>query len=334
MRIALDAMGGDHAPRETVHGALRAVADDPQIHVTLIGLEEQIHGELDAAGKSDDGRIDVVHASEVIESHESPADALRKKRDSSVLKCFQLCQTGEADAMVSAGNTGAVVGAATFVWRLIPGVRKTGIAVALGTRDKHTVVCDVGANIHCKPLHLLHYGMMASLYSERVLGHEKPRVALLNIGTEDVKGNQLVKETHELFERAQFNFVGHVEGTDVFTDKADVIVCEGFVGNVVLKVCEGLSEAMHDSFDEIIGAHIGEMDATSAAFAQLVNRFRKATDYAEVGGAALLGRRHRRRRHPRADRAAQAQARGAHPCADELGTGAAGRGTWPGVPGA
>ena len=289
MLIALDAMGGDLAPVETVRGALRALRDRDDIGVVLVGREADIQRELETAGQADVAdRLSIVHAEHVIEGHEHESrQALRKKRDSSTIKAFQLVAEGRADAVVSAGNTGAAVGAGTLLWRLIPGIYKAGIAVALGTRDRHTVLVDVGANIHCKPVHLLHYGMMASIYSEKVLGHAEPRVALLNIGTEDGKGNELIKETRELFEDAPFNYIGHVEGNDIFAHSADVIVCEGFLGNVVLKTSEGLSETMHRRFEEIVGQYVDP--AKHPRIAKHVEQFRQATDYAEIGGAPLLG---------------------------------------------
>jgi phosphate acyltransferase len=277
-------MGGDHAPREVVQGALRALESDADLHVTLVGREEVIAAEL--GGAYDPKRLAVLHAAEVIDCNESPADALRKKRDSSVVRGMKLVAERQADAFVSAGSTGAAVGAATLILRLIPGVLKAGIAVVWGSRDRYTMLTDVGANVYCKPIHLLHYGTMASVYAERVLGVARPRVALLNIGTEEAKGNDLVKETRELFEHAPFNFIGHVEGNDLFEHRADVVVCEGFVGNVVLKVIEGLSEFLHSSLENLVEPTIG---AKTAGAHELVSRFKTIGDYAEVGGAPLLG---------------------------------------------
>ena len=289
MRVALDAMGGDHAPHEVVSGALRSLKKDTDLEVLLVGREAEIRAVLDAANAATDilSRAHILHAEEVVGCDESPVEALRRKKDNSIVKAFATVMKGEADAVVSAGNTGAVVGAATLMWKLVPGVRRAGIAVALGSKDQHTVVIDVGANIHCKPRHLLHYGMMASIYAEYVLNHETPKIALLNIGTEEGKGNELIRETRQLFEGAPLNYIGHVEGNDVFTHKADVIVCEGFVGNVVLKVSEGLAETMHRRFEEIVGDHV-HADKNPEVACHVAS-FRAATDYAEVGGAALLG---------------------------------------------
>lgn len=286
VRIALDAMGGDHAPRETVHGALRSLDSDAELNVLLVGKKDEIEREL--AGQSYDAqRLTVVHASEVIDCNESPAEGLRKKRDASIVRCFRLVNEGQADAVVGAGSTGACVGGATLMMRLIPGVLKAGIAVNVGTPEKPTMLLDVGANVYCKPIHLLHYGMMGSVYAEKVLGVARPRVALLNIGTEEAKGNDLVKETRELFESAPLNFTGHIEGTDFFNHTADVIVCEGFVGNVVLKVIEGLAENLHAKLEDIVATSLET--TTAPATREVLSKFKKIGDYAEVGGAPLLG---------------------------------------------
>lgn len=288
MRIALDAMGGDNAPHEIVMGAVEALKKEADCEVLLVGRQDEIEAVLDAEKPDiDRDRLPILHAEQVIGMDESPVDALRKKRDSSITKALGAVRQGAADAVVSAGNTGAVVGGATLLWKLIPGVRRAGIAVPLGTRGNSSIVIDVGANIHCKPRHLLHYGMMASIYSEHVLGETNPRIALLNIGSEDSKGNTLVKETQQLFEGAPLNFIGHCEGGDIFEKKADVIVCEGFVGNVVLKVSEGLAETMHKQFDEIVGDHVSSHE--NSGMAEHIQKFRRATDYAEIGGGALLG---------------------------------------------
>lgn len=283
MRIALDAMGGDHAPLETVAGALRALDEDADLEVALVGREDVIRRRLDEEGRTSDHRLTVVHAEQVISASDG-VEALRSKRDSSIARAVGLVKTGEAGAVVSAGNTGAVVGSATLTLRMVPGVRRAGIAVALGTRDRFTVLIDVGANIHCRPEDLLNYGVMGAAYAGRVLGATDPRVALLNIGTEEEKGNELVKETKRLFQAAPFNFIGHVEGNDLFAGVADVIVCEGFVGNVVLKTSEGLSERMHQRFEEIVGRIQPDGPA-----GELIHQFRLTTDYAEIGGAVLMG---------------------------------------------
>ncbi|MEE9392243.1 MAG: phosphate acyltransferase PlsX [Planctomycetota bacterium] len=292
MRVAVDAMGGDHAPLEVVRGAIRALTEEAELNVVLVGREAEIRVEIEAAKAEAEfpavgERLSIVHAEQVVGCDENPLEALRKKKDNSIVKSFGLVAEGHADAVVSAGNTGAVVGAATLIWRMIPGIRRAGIAVAVGTKDQHTVLVDVGANVHCKPIHLLHYGIMASIFAELALGHKNPKVALLNIGAEEAKGNPLVKETMQLLTKAPLNFIGSVEGNDIFDHRADVVVCEGFVGNVMLKVSEGLSATLHARFEDIVGKIV--KTHPSPALAEAIADFRRATDYAEIGGAPLLG---------------------------------------------
>lgn len=283
-RIALDAMGGDQAPRETVRGALRAIEVDQDVEVFLVGDEAKIDAEL-KDHEGDTSRLNVVHASQVITGADSPVEALRSKRDASITKAAALVRDGEVHGMVAAGNTGAAVAAATLVIKLIPGVRRPGIAVPLPSPDGHTVLCDAGANIHCKPLHLFHYGIMAAQYARRHLRRDNPSVGLLNIGSEDGKGTGLVKETSALFASSKLNFVGNVEGNEVFSGKCDVIVCEGFVGNVVLKGAEGLL----DVFASRLRTLLTESEGGEAAAVKLVKRFVANMDYAEYGGAPLIG---------------------------------------------
>lgn len=285
-RIALDAMGGDKAPREMVRGALDATGRDPGIEVVLVGDEQGVSAEIDAAGGRRE-RIRIVHASQVVGCGDAPTDALRKA-DSSIKRAAELLRDGAVDGLVAAGNTGAAVAAATVVVGLLPGVRRPGIAVTLPTAGGHTVMCDAGANIHCKPLHLHHYGIMAAQYARKILGKEHPTVGLLNVGSEEGKGTGLVKETAALFGSAHsdLNFVGNVEGNDVFTGRCDVIVCEGFVGNVVLKTAEGLFEVFAARLKDLAGGS----DARRAAEAgDLMARFKTSMDWAEHGGAPLLG---------------------------------------------
>lgn len=286
-RIALDAMGGDRAPEVTVLGACRAVERDPELEVILIGDRDLIEQQL-AGTQTGGDRLHIRHAAEVVAGTESPVEALRAKRDSSVRVATELLRSHEADGLVAAGNTGAVVAAATLFLKMLPGVRRPGIAVTMpAAHGGHTVLCDAGANIHCKPLHLYHYGVMAARYAERMLGRREPSVGLLNIGSEEGKGTSLVRETGELFGGGKLNYVGHIEGNDVFTGHCDVIVCEGFVGNVVLKVSEGLYEAITDRFRELaleVGPQGGEQ-AIGTVFESLKGRM----DWAEYGGAPLLG---------------------------------------------
>ncbi len=291
-RIALDAMGGDQAPRETVRGALEATLADPDLEVVLVGDQKDIERELAHSGMTPQ-RVSITHASQNIGCDESPVKAIRAKPDASIVRAFELVARGEASGLVAAGSTGAAVAAAHFILRLIPGVERAGIAVTFPTRQGgHTVMCDVGANISCKPIHLRDYGIMAAAYAKHVMGRDVPRIGLLNVGSEEAKGNELVKETHKVFAdaRGEFAFIGNVEGNDIFDGSVDVVVCEGFAGNVVLKAAEGLYEAfsglMHDLLSETKAA--GDARVTLAV-GEFLARFKSRMDYAEYGGAPLLG---------------------------------------------
>jgi glycerol-3-phosphate acyltransferase PlsX len=295
MRIALDALGGDHAPVETIAGAVLAVTqgDLTADELVLVGDRERIAAELARDENRGVPGFEIVHAPENIGMDEHPAQALRRKRNSSIVVGARLLKEKSVAGFVSAGNTGAMVGAATLLVGVLPRVRRPGIAVTFTTAGGPCTLIDVGANIHCQPEDLFVYGEMASCYMQGVLGIERPRVGLLNIGEEDGKGVPLVKETRDLFEASSLNFIGNVEGTDVFAGRADVVVCEGFVGNVVLKVSEGLGAFMVELFSGAMMKH-PELNASGAGGAppvwkQVARTVMKKTDYAEYGGAPLLG---------------------------------------------
>ncbi|MEW6742443.1 MAG: phosphate acyltransferase PlsX [Planctomycetota bacterium] len=288
MRIAIDAMGGDHAPSEVLRGVALAIALGhvaPE-HLVLVGDEARLeagmrqHAEL--AG------VPVQHASQVAEMGEKAAGAVRHKRDSSIMRAVELLPAGMAQAMISAGDTAVVVGCAILKLGLLPGVRRPGIAITVHGASGPCVILDVGANIHCKPQHLFQYGFMGALFCKDMHGIENPRIGLLNIGAEESKGNELVRQTHALFESSALNFIGNVEGQDIFSGRCDVIVCEGFVGNVVLKVAEGLGSYVRQAFcaarQEIL-EHSGRPGEVANDLDRLIKRF----DYAEYGGAPLLG---------------------------------------------
>ena len=287
MRVAVDAMGGDRAPEEVVRGALRAASSEPDLDVVLVGDRAVIEQEVSRCnGRMD--RVAIHHCTQVIGMHESPVEALRRKPDASIRVCWELASAKEAGALVSAGNTGAAVG-----WGVIGagrsnvlrGVRRPGIAVAFPTRGEPCVLMDGGANIKAKPVHLYQYAVMANAYSRYILGVDSPRVGLLSVGEEEGKGNALVKETRDLLQRSQLNFVGNVEGRELHSGNCDVIICDGFVGNVILKSCEGLGEFVMDTFDEAVRRHLGPDDALHEA----LEDFWAKLDYAEYGGAPLLG---------------------------------------------
>lgn len=287
MRIAIDAMGGDHAPREIVRGAVQGLsflgADD---EIVLLGKEDVVAAELSALGERD-RRIVIEHTSQVIGMDDVPVEALKQKRDSSIVRMAVMASKKEVDAVISAGNTGACVAACQLRMGKFSGVDRAGIAVVIPSFHGPIVVCDVGANIAPKPFHLLQYAQMAALYSQQLLKVERPRVALLSIGEEEVKGTSLVKEARALIKQdARLNFVGNVEGRDLFRDQADVVICDGFVGNIVLKLTEGLAEGLFKT----IGAEIAaESPDLAPRFRPVVEAIWARHDYAEYGGAPLLG---------------------------------------------
>lgn len=313
-RVALDAMGGDRAPAATVQGAAEALSKDPDLFVLLVGVESEIRRELDRCGGVDPSRYRIVHAAQVVSGGDAASAAVRLK-DNSILRAAQLIASGEADAMVAAGNTGATVAAALFGIGLIPGVRRPGIAVTLPTAAGLAILCDAGANIHPKPLHLFQYGVMASQIARRVLFKDNPRVGLLNVGSEEGKGTDLERETAALFQDGSLNYVGNIEGNDIFNGRVDVVVCDGFVGNVVLKTAEGLYEVMSDRLQGLF-ASLQEIGG-DGRFLQAIGEFRRNMDYADQGGAPLLGVHgvviiSHGRSDPRAIRNALHQAAGVH----------------------
>ena len=287
MRIAVDAMGGDEAPFEIVKGAVDAARVYTGHEIILVGDQERIRNELAAYGATF-GNISVVHASQVVDMNESATVAVRKKVDSSITKSVKLVAEKAADAVVSAGNTGATVAAASLFLRMLKNVKRPGIAVSIPTFHGACMVIDAGSNIQCKPAHLMQYGVMASVFCKYVLNIEKPRVGLLNIGEEDAKGNELVKETFELLSSSQLNFVGNAEGRDVFDGKFDIVVCEGFVGNVLLKFAEGLSISLLTAF--ALEAKNSTLTKLGAWLCKPVcKQLRSKMDYTEYGGVPLLG---------------------------------------------
>lgn len=279
-------MGGDRAPGEVVAGALQAIAAGDVERIVLVGDEQAIAPHL-TQGRPDS--LDIVHASQVVGMNESPAAAVRRKRDSSIVRCLELLKEGAADALVTAGNTGALVAGASMILKTIRGVKRPGIAVDLPTPTGSCLVIDAGANLKAKPLHLYQYGLMGGLFVRRVRGEERPTIGLLSVGAESLKGNDLVKKTREIFERADVEFVGNVEGHDIFLGRASVVVCEGFVGNVLLKVSEGLAAATAVFLRQILERELDAAGAARDALDGVLGRFERWTDYSEYGGAPLLG---------------------------------------------
>ncbi|ARN56385.1 phosphate acyltransferase PlsX [Sedimentisphaera salicampi] len=289
MRVALDVMGGDGAPGVNIEGALLAAKEiEKGDAIYLVGPEEIVKNKLSEfknASKFDN--LEIIHAPEVIGMEEPPVEAIKKKRSSSIAVMAKMASKGEVDAIVSAGNTGACVAASQLRMRNLPGVNRPGIAVVFPTKTGPHVVCDVGANVSCKPINIYQYAIMASVYSSQMLGIEKPRVGLLSIGEEESKGNEVTKKTRALLrDDEDLNFIGNIEGRDVFKGVCDVTVCEGFVGNIVLKLTEGL-------VDHLFGAIRDELKKENMLFALkfkgMMKRFYKKYDYHEYGGALLLG---------------------------------------------
>ena len=284
-------MGGEQGPEMAIQGALAAVRKRSDLHVILVGprthLEQQVAGCLSDWSELRE-RITVEHAPEVITMDDSPVDAVRKKKEATIMVGFDLVKNGRAEALVSAGNSGATMAAAVRKLGRLPGIFRPGIAGFFPTVKKPVMLMDIGANADCRPQHLYQFAVMASSCVRLLLKCDEPRIGLLSIGAETGKGNVLVKETYDLLKQSPFNFIGNVEGRDVFMGDVDVIVCDGFVGNISLKISEGLAEAAMQLLKREIMktwcAKIGYL-LTRTAFA----RFKKQVDYAEYGGAPLLG---------------------------------------------
>jgi glycerol-3-phosphate acyltransferase PlsX len=287
MRIAIDAMGGDNAPDAIISGVLESIEllgeDDELI---LVGPKETIEPLLPSL-KSREGAIAVVDAPEVIGMDEAPIESVRKKRRSSIAVMAKMAKKEQADAVISAGNTGACVAAFQMRMRNLPGVNRPGIAVVFPTFEGPVTICDVGANIACKPINLYQYAVMASIHSRHLLAIENPKVGLMSIGQEDAKGNEVVKKARELMKSdPNMNFVGNIEGRDIFKGVCDVAVCDGFVGNVILKLTEGLVDGL---FKAIKHELIAEKLRLAMKFKPVITRIYRKYDYNEYGGAPLLG---------------------------------------------
>jgi glycerol-3-phosphate acyltransferase PlsX len=281
-------MGGDRGPEVVLRGAVAAADRDPEgLRLLLVGDRDVLEGILERR-KWRRPNLEVVHASEAIEMDESPATAIRRKKDASIVVACRLISSGEAEALVSAGNTGAVVASALLHMGRLRGVSRPAIATFMPNQKRGTVVLDVGANAECTPKNLVQFALMGAVYAEYQLEVPEPRVGLLNIGEESSKGNKLVREAYRLLERSGVNFVGNVEGRDVFGDRVDVVVCDGFVGNVVLKFSESIIFFMtHLLRQEIKRSTLGRIGAM--LMRRSFSAMRQRLDYAEYGGAPLLG---------------------------------------------
>ncbi len=289
MKLALDAMGGDFAPANPVEGVILALREYQDFSVTLVGDEAKVRAEVarhDIRGL--EGRISYHHASQVVDMVDSGLDSVRRKKDSSVSRAIDLVKQGEADAVVSAGHTGALVAAATIKLRTLPGIHRAGLAVVIPTQTKGFLLLDAGANIDPAPEHIVGYAIMGTIYAREILGRRDPKVGLMSIGTEAGKGNEFTKECYQALSGAKINFSGNVEGHGLFRDPIDVVVCDGFIGNILLKTVEGLAKSLFSWIKgEIMGSPIRMLGAwlSKGAFTSI----RKQISTDEYGGSPLLG---------------------------------------------
>ncbi len=290
MKIALDAMGGDFAPTSTVTGALEALRKYPDVEIIFVGDQPRIEKELAdlKAGPVLAKRFSIHHASQVVDMSDSAIDAVRRKKDSSISRAVELLADGGADALVSAGHTGAFVAASKVKLRTLPGIDRPGIATIMPTETNLFLLIDAGANVDSEPKHLLQFGIMGSVYSREVMGRKNPRVGLMSIGSEAGKGNELTKEAYKALSKAKINFIGNVEGHDLFNKPVDVVVCDGFVGNVILKTSESLAGAIFSwlkrELKKDLVRQAGALLAKEAFYT-----IRRRTNTEEYGGMPLLG---------------------------------------------
>ena len=287
MKIVVDAMGGDYAPESAVEGAVMA-AREYETEIILTGLSDKIHAVLDRLDPDHNLPILVVHADEVVEMYDSPGKVLRSKRKSSMKIGLDLVKDGTASAFLSAGNTGAVLAYSTVILRPLSGVDRPAIAIQLPTLKGNAILLDAGANVDCKTRQLFQFGIMGHVFAEYILGKKNPRVGLLSIGEEAGKGNEVVKEAFQMLKASHINFIGNVEGKEVYRGNADVIVCDGFTGNVALKISESLSEMIGTNLKRMFQSNWLSKLGYLLLKPQL-DEFKKKVDYSETGGAPLLG---------------------------------------------
>lgn len=288
--LAIDAMGGDHGPRVTIPAALAALDKHSDINIVLVGLQDAIEMELRSRGISPGPRLRIHHATEVVAMDESPQSALKNKKDSSMRVAINLVKSGEAHACVSAGNTGALMATARFVLKTLPGIDRPAIASTLPSEQGHTYMMDLGANADCTPEHLLQFAVMGAMLVSCIEHKENPTVGLLNIGSEDIKGNEVVKQAAELLRASHLNFHGNVEGDDIYKGTVDLVVCDGFVGNVALKTSEGLAHMMgHFLMSEFKRNWVTKLMALIAM--PVLKAFKRRLDPRRYNGASFLGLR-------------------------------------------
>lgn len=288
--VAIDAMGGDHGPHVTVPAALEALEQDSELNIVLVGISDAIEAELAARKISVGPRLRIHHASEVVAMDESPQSALKNKKDSSMRVAINLVKNGEAHACVSAGNTGALMATARFVLKMLPGIDRPAIAAPLPSQKGMVHVLDLGANADCTPEHLLQFAIMGAMLVSSVEHKERPSVGLLNIGSEDIKGNEVVKQAGELLRNSHLNFYGNVEGNDIYKGTTDVIVCDGFVGNVALKTSEGLAQMMSRFLTQEFKRN-WLTKIMALACLPVLRAFKRRLDPRRYNGATFLGLR-------------------------------------------
>lgn len=288
--VAVDAMGGDHGPRVTVAASLAFLQARPEAQVILVGREDDLRRELRRLKAEESARLRILHAAEVVEMDEAPALALKTKKASSMRLAINLVKDGTAQCAVSAGNTGALMATAKFVLKTLPGIDRPAIATTLPTQDGHVLVLDLGANVDCTAEQLMQFGVMGSVLASAVDGKPSPRVGLLNIGHEDMKGNEVVRQAGALLRTAPIHFCGNVEGDDVYKGTVDVVVCDGFVGNVALKTSEGLARMITAILREEFGRNLWTRFAALVAL-PVLGAIRRRLDGRRYNGASLIGLR-------------------------------------------
>jgi glycerol-3-phosphate acyltransferase PlsX len=288
--VAVDVMGGDHGPHVTVRAALSCLKRDSGVNVILVGVRDAIESELRVRKATPGPRLRIHHADEVVTMDDPPAQALRSKKNSSMRVAVDLVKNGEADACISAGNTGALMAISRFVLKMLPGIERPAICTVLPTLRGHSHVLDLGANVDCTAEHLLQFGLMGATLVTAVDGKERPSVGLLNIGEEDIKGNDVVKQAAVLLRDSGLNFHGNVEGDDIYKGTTDVVVCDGFVGNVALKTSEGLAQMIATLLQQEFSRNVLSRVAGLIAL-PVIRRFKKRVDSREYNGASLLGLR-------------------------------------------
>jgi len=287
MKVAVDAMGGDHAPEATVEGAVLAAKELALDEVVIVGDQREVERELSKYPRYG-SKLTVAHASDVVEMHASPSKVLRNKKDSSISVALELVKDGRADAVITAGNSGAAMAMSMLKLKRLDGVERPALASIHPTLTGVSILIDAGANVDCRPAHLVQFAIMGEIYARFISGKDRPRVGLLSNGTEDSKGNELAKQTHAILSKGHLNYVGYVEGRDLYNGSVDVIVSDGFVGNVALKSTEGISESfgtmLRREIEGSIWARIGYLFLRRA-----LENFKRKVDYSEYGGVPLLG---------------------------------------------